>query len=165
MRAILFALLGLVAVTPAWAADKPAPGEGAPGTNVDMPVVIAPITVDGKLTGYAYISSRLAAATPNDALTVRDKIAFILDAFVRDVNRAPVTLADDPSQVDKLGVGARFVADATQMMGAGHVKNIIVTEVQIAPLHPKQTAMPDTPPPAAPPATPPAAPAKPAKTP
>lgn len=165
MRALLFALLGLVAVTPAFGADKPAPGEGAPGTNVDMPVVISPITVDGKLTGYAYISSRLAAATPNDALTVRDKIAFILDAFVRDVNKVPVTMPDDPTQVDKPGVGARLLADATRVMGAGHVKNISVTEVQIAPLHPTQTAMPDAPPPPAPPAAPPASPAKPAKSP
>lgn len=165
MRIALFALLGLVAVTPAFGADKPAAvGEGAPGTNVDMPVVIAPITVDGKLTGYAYISSRLAAATPTDGLNVRDKIAFVLDAFVRDANRTPVTLADDPTQVDKVGVGARFLADAARVMGPGHVKSITVTEFQIAPLHPTQTAMPNVAPPP-PPAPAPAATAKPAKTP
>lgn len=161
MRAVLLALL-LLAATPALADEKAAPGEGAPGTNVDMPVVIAPITVDGKLTGYAYVSSRLAAATPTDALNVRDKIAFILDAFVRDVNRAPVTLADDPAQVDKPGVGARFLADAARVMGPGHVKSIAVTEFQIAPLHPTQTAMPNV---APPPAPEPAAAANPAKTP
>ena len=33
---------------------------GKPGTNVDMPLLMAPLTnQEGKLSGYAYISSRL----------------------------------------------------------------------------------------------------------
>ena len=32
--------------------------KGKPGTNVDMPFLMAPLTnADGKLTGYAYIST------------------------------------------------------------------------------------------------------------
>jgi hypothetical protein len=50
-------------------------------------------------------------------------------------------------------------------MGAGHVKSIAVTDVQIAPLHPTQTVSPDAPPPQQQPAAPaksdPTGPAKP----
>ena len=35
---------------------------GAPGTNIDMPFLMAPMNgVGGKLAGYAYISSRVTA--------------------------------------------------------------------------------------------------------
>lgn len=146
MRASAFTVLCLLAAAPAFAADTAPAGEGAPGTNVDMPIVIAPMNdADGKLTGYAYVQSRLTAATPSDALNVRDKIAFVLDAFVRDVNAAPVALASDPAQVDQPGLDARMLADARRIMGAGRVKSIAITQVQIAPLHPIQTVMPSTP--------------------
>jgi hypothetical protein len=163
MRAALFALLGLLIATPVLAAEKTAPGEGAPGTNLDLPVVIAPITVDGKLTGYAYVQSRLTGATAGDVIAVRDKIAFVLDAFVRDVNATPVTMASDPNQVDKDGLARRMLADARRIMGAGHVKSVMVTDVQIGPLHPTQTVSPSAPPPepAAPAKAADAAPAKP----
>jgi hypothetical protein len=147
MRALLFTVLGLLAATPVLAADKAAPGEGAPGTNLDLPVVIAPVTLNGKLTGYAYVQSRLTGATASDVIAVRDKIAFVLDAFVRDVNAAPVTLASDPTQVDKEGLARRMLADARRIMGAGHVKAVVVTDVQIGPLHPTQTVSPNAPPP------------------
>lgn len=162
MRLVFPLIVGLLLAAPALAAED-APGKtesvgGAPGTNVDMPIVIAPILVDGKLTGYAYVQSRLTAATPTDALAVRDKIAFVLDAFVRDVNARPVTLPDNPGEVDQPGIAARMLADARRIMGASHVKSIAVTAVQIAPLHPSTTAAPAA---LAAPETIPAAPAKP----
>src|SRR4051812_25757073 len=97
MRRIL-ALALIVAVTPALAAEeKPAQKAdgksegGAPGTNVDMPYLMAPMMgADGKLSGYAYISTRLTAGSSAATLEVRDKIAFIQDAFVRDVNRQAI---------------------------------------------------------------------------
>ena len=87
MRAVvvLCATLAVFAVGRA-AADEKA---GDPGTNVEMPFLIAPMTVDGKLTGYAYISSKVVTRSRNASLEVRDKIPFIQDAFVRDVNEAP----------------------------------------------------------------------------
>jgi len=123
--------------------------EGAPGTNVDMPFLMAPMTgADGKLSGYAYISSRLTASSDTFALAVRDRIAFIQDAFVRDVNGFGVAKSTDPTTVDQPALEARLLADAKKVMGAGKVVSIAVVEVQIAPLHPTETPALNTPPPA-----------------
>lgn len=151
MRAAPTALLLCFLVVPSLAATSasaPAEKEGAPGTNVEMPFLIAPMTgSDGKLSGYAYISSRLTATSATEALDVRDRIAFIQDAFVRDVNHAGVAKASDPSAVDESGLEARLLADARHVMGAGKVASIAVVQFQIAPLHPNPAVTPSTTPP------------------
>ena len=100
--AVILAILTAVAL-PALAAEEAKSGAkeagakgGKPGTNIEMPYLMAPLTnADGKLTGYAYITSRLTAASESAALTVREKLAFIQDAFVRDVNDEGVATADE----------------------------------------------------------------------
>jgi len=157
MRRICLALVLLVLSAPAFAAAK----EGLPGTNVEMPYLMAPMTgADGKLSGYAYVSTRLTATSDVAALAVRDKIAFIQDAFVRDVNLAGVTKADDPTTVDGPALQARLLADASRVMGAGKVVSIVIVTVQIAPLHPTQTPALASAPPTDDSAAKPAAPAK-----
>jgi hypothetical protein len=93
---------------------------------------------------------------------VRNKLAFIQDVFVRDVNGAGIAKASDLTQVDQPALEARLLADARRVMGAGEVASIAVIEVQIAPLHPKQTPALNTPPPTTDSSAKPAAPAKPA---
>jgi hypothetical protein len=144
-RAILMMLL---AALPAMAAEEggthgdPAAVEarkgGAPGTNVEMPFLMAPVTgEDGKLNGYAYISTRLTASSGGAALTVRDKLPFIQDAFVRDVNARQVTAADHPDEVDIPELEARLLADARKVMGTGKVRAITICTVQMAALKAK----------------------------
>ncbi len=149
--AILTAL-ALLAL-PALAAEEHAKSEGGekkggkPGTNVDMPFLMAPLTdADGKLTGYAYISSRLTASSESVVTDVRDKLPYIQDLLVRDVNGTGVTVADDPEKVDIHGVEARLLAAARKVMGAGKVKQVMICTVQIAQLHPVQTPAVNTPP-------------------
>jgi hypothetical protein len=138
---IIVALAALATVTPALAAEK----AGDPGTNVDMPFLIAPMSKDGKLLGYSYISSKLVASSQRAALEIRDKIAFIQDAYVRDVNAAPVALASDPTAVDTALLASRLVADARKVVGAAKVARIVFgdgekdTGIKFAPLHPTQT--------------------------
>jgi hypothetical protein len=141
-KAIILVLLAAVLTLPATAADekKDTTKGGKPGTNVDMPFLMAPLTdADGKLTGYAYISTRLTALTDVFALAVRDKVPFIQDIMVRDVNSTSVATQADPDQVDVPGLEARLLVDARKIMGAGKVKLITVCTVQIADLHPVQT--------------------------
>ena len=45
---------------------------------------------DGKLSGYAYIALLLTDLGHQRGRRVRDKIAFVQDAFVRDVNSAGI---------------------------------------------------------------------------
>src|SRR5215475_7985952 len=116
MRWTAAALILAVIAVPAFAAEKEAGKEGdkagAPGTNVDMPFLMAPMTdADGKLSGYAYISSRLATPSDAAATLARDKIAFIQDAFVRDVNKTEIALSGTPPTVDNAALQARLLAD------------------------------------------------------
>jgi len=150
---LAFAAMAASAMAPAFANDPPAKagsqkGEkgGKPGTNIDMPFLMAPLTnAEGKLTGYAYISSRLTASSESALMEVREKIPFIQDLLVRNINNASVTVPDDPEKVDIAGVEARLLADARKVMGAAKIKQITVCTVQIAELRPKQTPALHTP--------------------
>jgi hypothetical protein len=146
-KAAILAIMTAVAL-PALAAEEPKSGGtkgGKPGTNVEMPYLMAPLTdAEGKLRGYAYITTRLTATSEAAALTVRDKLAFIQDAFVRDVNADGVVSADDPQKVDIAATEARLVADAQRVMGANKVKSMTVCTVQITELHPVRS--PNAPP-------------------
>jgi len=145
MRAIRFLVLAVAVVASAPAFAEQA---GDPGTNVEMPFLIAPMTKDGKLLGYAYISTHLQGTSTSAALEIRDKMAFIQDAFVRDVNAAPVGTASDPTKVDTNLLGTRLVNDARRVLGGAKVATIIFgdgkkdTGIQFSPLHPKTTPVP-----------------------
>lgn len=120
---------------------------GKPGTNVDMPFLMAPLTnADGKLTGYAYISSRLTASTDGGGTAVREKLPFIQDLLVRDVNMTTVTTHDDPEKVDIPATEKRMLTAAAKVMGPGKVKLITICTVNVSPLRPVQTPARDTPP-------------------
>ena len=132
MRQCLSALcFALLAPMPLLAAEQQ-----QPGTNVEMPYLMAPMTMDGKLVAYAYISSQIIASSPNAAVEIRLKVPFIQDAFVRDVNARAVAKADDPQTVDRDALMARLLADAKRAAGADKVAGIRFTQIQIAPLRP-----------------------------
>lgn len=143
MRKAAFSILLALAI-PAQAADETAANSqrgGRPGTNVEMPFLMAPLTnSDGKLIGYAYISTRLTAVSETYALSVRDKLPFIQDAMVRDVNAEAIASPDDPEKIDIVGVEKRLLADAVKVMGVGKVRLMTVCTVQIAELRPAQPA-------------------------
>lgn len=158
-KALIPAVMVLALAAPSLAAEqKPAAGKaadakagearkGKPGTNIPLETLLAPLSnEDGKLMGYAYLTSRLTAASEKDALAAREKLPFIQDAMLRDVNAEPVASADDPEKVDITGVEKRLLSDATRIMGPGKIKAITVCTIQIAQLHPTQTPALYTPP-------------------
>ena len=149
---VLLILLALAAQPVAAAGVK----EGPPGTNVEMPYLIAPVSKDGKLLGYAYISSKMVTSSPSAAIAVREKLAFIQDAFVRDMNGAPIGKADDPTTVDREVLNGRLVAAAQRIVGNDKVVGMVFLAVQYAPLHPGDTTLNQAPPAAAEAAAPPA---------
>jgi hypothetical protein len=144
MRALSALVVLLALASPAMAAEEAPKADSKkkveePGTHVQMPFLIAPMSVDGKLQGYAYISSKLVAATPAASVEIRDKLAFIQDAFVRDVNGDPIGKATDPTAVDTAVLMTRLVTDAKKIVGASKVVSITFTQIQFSPLHPKST--------------------------
>lgn len=114
-------------------ADKPA---AKSGTAVDMPILVAPLVVDGKLTAYAYIHSTIQARSSSAVLTIRDKTPFLQDAFIRDVNGEPIVDSKDPAKVDKAALQARLLADVRRVVGADKVTSLAFTQLQVAPLRP-----------------------------
>lgn len=142
MRFAVLALVGLLSL-PALAEEgghgAPAsanlPSKNAPGTSVEMPPIIAPMCDEsGRLSGYAYISSTLIAASPDVAVAIRSKTPFIQDAFVRDVNARSVGLGADPAKIDTRSVEARFLAEARKIAGAKAVVSVSITQVQFSAL-------------------------------
>ena len=138
MRRMIASLLIILAASGqlSQAAGQKSMEGGEPGTNIEMPFLIAPMSKDGKLLGYAYISSKMVATSQRAAIDIRDKLAFIQDSFVRDVNAAPVGKSDDPKAVDINLLNQRLVADTSRIMGPGKVDRMLFMAIQFAPLHP-----------------------------
>ena len=136
--ALLVFLAAAFAAGPAYAEDKPAnpapPGD--PGTNVEMPFLIAPLSIDGRLYGYAYISLKVVTSTQRAALEVRDKVAFVQDAFVRDVNARTIGKATDLKTVDTPALIARLLADTRRIIGESKIVGIQIVDMQISPIRP-----------------------------
>ena len=140
MKWFTLAALVLFLAVPALAAEE----GGMPGTNVQMDYLMAPLTNPaGKLIGYAYITSRLTTASEAFVVPVRDKLPFIQDAFVRDVNARGVAKPADPQAVDVVALEARLLANAVKVMGPGKIKQITVCTVNVAELHPQKTPSPE----------------------
>jgi hypothetical protein len=133
MRILAAALLIASLAAPALAGDEKAP---EPGTGVEMPYLIAPMVVEDRLVAYAYVSSKIVGTSPQAAIDIRLKLAFIQDAFVRDVNAASIGQAADPSKVDEVGLTARLLADARRIVGAGKIAGLKLVQVQISPMRP-----------------------------
>ncbi len=146
MRRSLISLLILALLAgPVWAAGAGKKPE--PGTTVEMPYLMAPMSQDGKLLGYAYISSKLVCTSLDACTGIRDKLAFIQDAFVREVNSRPISLASDPTAVDRDLLNARLTANAKRIVGDGKVANMVFLDIKFAPLRPSESTAGETPPP------------------
>jgi len=141
MRLLVLIALAALAPNAVLAAEK----AGDPGTNVERHFLVAPMSKDGKLLGYSYITYVLVGSSQSAALEIGAKIAFIQDAYVREVNASPISLASDPTAVDAPLLASRLVADARQIVGAAKVARIVFgdgdkdTGIQFAPLHTTQT--------------------------
>ena len=138
--ALIFGLLAFASLAPAVAADEGKKSDSEPGSSVEMPYLIAPLSSDGQLLGYAYISCKIIGTSPATALAIRDKVPFIQDAFVRDVNAVSIAKPGSPGEVDQTVLAARLLALVKKVVGAGKVTDLKLTQVQIT--APKPGAIP-----------------------
>jgi len=113
-------------------ASQPKPEDHAPGTAVEMPYLIAPLSQDGKLIAYAYISSRVVASSPSAAITVRDKTPFIQDAYVRDVNSLSISDPNDPLHIDTNALARRLLALSRKSVGGATVSSVEIIRIQLS---------------------------------
>jgi len=140
IRRFLILLVAVWLASPAWAGEAAKKDKKPePGTSVEMPFLMVPMSQDGNLLGYACISSKLICSSPNACIAVRQKLAFIQDGYVRDVNLKSVALATDPKEVDKDLLAARLTAVAKRILGSGKVVGTMFLEIKFAPLHPSDS--------------------------
>ncbi|MGB8363811.1 MAG: hypothetical protein ACLQUZ_03365 [Rhizomicrobium sp.] len=132
LSAAIFAAL-LIARAPARAGD--AASDHSPGTSVEMPYLIAPVVVNGTLVANAYIMTKIITTSPAATITVRERLPFIQDAYVRDVNATPIGKPSDPATVDGPALAVRLLADARRIVGRDRVMTVDIYRIQNVQLH------------------------------
>ncbi|MED5550405.1 MAG: hypothetical protein VX529_13695 [Pseudomonadota bacterium] len=60
----------------------------------NLPALVAPLSRDGRLTGFAYVHVRVRAADGQNVWAMQENAHYALDALVRAAYRIPVSRAD-----------------------------------------------------------------------
>jgi hypothetical protein len=125
------ALVAVLSAPPAFAAE---PAEERV-VDVELPAVLAPMIVDTRLESYAYITIALAPTNRDKALLIREKMPFLRDVFLRELNKGTIVKASDTKAVDTDAVKTRLVARMNQVLPTGTVaelklEQIVITSVQ-----------------------------------
>ena len=129
----LACLLLALAATPAIAADPIGKDQGP--VDVELPPILAPMVINGRLDRYAYITIALAPADRAKTLAIREKIAFLQDAFLRELNKGTIQKPDDPTAVDTDAIKPRLIARMNQILPAGTVADLKFEEIVSAPVN------------------------------
>lgn len=102
--------------------------------DVTMPIILAPMVVDSQLENYAYITIVLKPAAPAGVLTIREKVPFLQDAFLRELNGTPIVRTDDPKSVDEGALRTRLLARVNQILPPGTVAELKFEPIVVAPV-------------------------------
>ena len=115
----------------AWGAE-PAKDQGV--TNVELPAFLAPMLIENRLESYAYITIALTPANREKMLAIREKMPFLRDAFLREVNKATIVKADDPKSVDTVALKARLLVRVNQILPKGTVSDLKFQQIVMTPI-------------------------------
>jgi hypothetical protein len=105
--------------------------------DVELPPILAPMIVAARLDSYAYITVALAPAGADKVFPIREKVPFLQDAFLRELNKGSIAKADDPKAVDTDAVKARLTQRMNQILPAGTVAELKLEQIVLAPLQPQ----------------------------
>jgi len=106
--------------------------------DVTLPTILAPMIVDSRTETYAYVTIALKPATPAGVLTIREKVPFLQDAFLRELNGPSIVRADDPKSVDETALKARLLGRVNQILPAGTVAELKFEPIVVAPVKAQQ---------------------------
>jgi len=134
-------LLAAALAAPSYAAgakkEAPAQESGEEGglfnqtRSVTMPPLLAPLFDENqRLTGYAYL--QLDLRVRGDIWRVRERIAFIQDAFVREVYAVSIAQDANPREIDPEKVRTHLLARAREVMGNDQVADVKLTSLGYA---------------------------------
>jgi flagellar basal body-associated protein FliL len=136
-RLIVLAIAFILAIVmpPALAHAATAATADQGPVDVPLPAILAPMVVQNRLAGYAYITITLAPNGRDKVNTIREKMPFLRDAFLREVNKVSILKADDPKTVDSEGVKTRLTARMNQILPTGTVMELKVQQIVLAPFN------------------------------
>jgi hypothetical protein len=103
-------------------------------TDVEMPPLLAPVIVDNRLDSYAYITIQLTPAARDKVFLIREKVPFLQDGFLREVNKAPIGKAGDPKAVDQDALKKRLLARLNQILPKNTVSDLKFEQIVLSPI-------------------------------
>ena len=120
------------------------PGEAAESAakaqdlvDVELPAIFAPMIVEQRLESYAYITVLLTPAAADKTLVIREKMPFLRDAFLRELNKGTIIKADDPKTIDAAAVKARLLVRLNQILAPGTVSELKLEPIQYSAIQPQ----------------------------
>jgi flagellar basal body-associated protein FliL len=132
-----FAMVLMLLLPPLSGATAAEPAKNEGPTDVEMPPMLAPMVVDNRLESYAYITIALTPASRDKALIIREKVPFLRDGFLREVNKASIAKPDDPMTVDQAALKKRLLARMNQILPQGTVNDLKFQEIVMTPIQPQ----------------------------
>ncbi len=133
-RAILASALVALA-SPGEAAESAAKAQDL--VDVEVPAIFAPMVVQQRLESYAYITVLLTPAGADKTLIIREKMPYLRDAFLRELNKGTIIKSDDPKAVDTAAVKTRLLARLNQILAPGTVSELKLEPIQYTAIQPQ----------------------------
>jgi flagellar basal body-associated protein FliL len=129
--------LALAVILPVWSVGAAEPAKDQGPTDVELPPILAPIVIDNRLDSYAYITIALTPASGDKVFTIREKVPFLRDGFLREVNKTSIGKADDPKTVDQSALKARLLGRMNQILPKGTVSDLKFEQIVLTPIQPQ----------------------------
>lgn len=106
--------------------SEPQPGDEnyTPPRSSNMPMLLIPAVVDGRKSHYIFVSYRLVMHTEMQVDKVNQKIAWLHDAFLREVYKTNPIDPENSNQVDKTLLEKRFREIANDLLHDDVVKSV-----------------------------------------
>lgn len=131
-RAMIAAMIASTLMAGLAAANPPAkaPASGGEAVNsgrtMEAPYIAVPVTREGRLVNYLFVSVRFEIALGVDLWRTRERAQFLRDALVRAAHANHLASADDNNILDEARAIAVFRATAAQVLGAQAVRQVAI---------------------------------------
>lgn len=124
-------LAGLAAAQPSGGHGAPAKGkaqeaDASAARSMDAAYLAVPVTRDGQLVNYLFVSVRFEIAQGVDLWRTREKAQFLRDALVRASHRTSLATASDDNILDQARAIQLFRATAIEVLGERAVGRVSI---------------------------------------
>lgn len=130
IRTLRLFVLAAVLAAPvvAYAEDKPV-ADGIDPREVELPAIVMPISVDGKLVNYLFVTLKVRVAPKADPWKIRDKAHVARDALVRAVHATPMTDPNNLKDFDRRKMQTVLKPALDRAFGAGTIESMRVIQL------------------------------------